>query len=64
MKTLKGHSNYVFCCNFNPQSNLIVSGSVSIDDIFVVMCSVRSRYVSMYETNYIGIPSFTRVFLK
>uniref|UniRef100_A0A8C6SWM5 WD repeat domain 5 n=1 Tax=Neogobius melanostomus TaxID=47308 RepID=A0A8C6SWM5_9GOBI len=21
------HSNYVFCCNFNPQSNLIVSGS-------------------------------------
>ena len=29
MKTLKGHSNYVFCCNFNPQSNLIVSGSVS-----------------------------------
>lgn len=29
VKTLKGHSNYVFCCNFNPQSNLIVSGSVS-----------------------------------
>lgn len=27
LKTLKGHSNYVFCCNFNPQSNLIVSGS-------------------------------------
>ncbi|KAK1892541.1 WD repeat-containing protein 5 [Dissostichus eleginoides] len=21
LKTLKGHSNYVFCCNFNPQSN-------------------------------------------
>lgn len=30
LKTLKGHSNYVFCCNFNPQSNLIVSGSVNI----------------------------------
>lgn len=29
VKTLKGHSNYVFCCNFNPQSNLIASGSVS-----------------------------------
>ena len=29
LKTLKGHSNYVFCCNFNPQSNLIVSGSGS-----------------------------------
>ena len=28
LKTLKGHSNYVFCCTFNPQSNLIVSGSV------------------------------------
>ncbi|VDP20227.1 unnamed protein product [Echinostoma caproni] len=27
LKTLKGHSNYAFCCNFNPQSNLIVSGS-------------------------------------
>uniref|UniRef100_A0A2K6DHM3 WD repeat domain 5 n=1 Tax=Macaca nemestrina TaxID=9545 RepID=A0A2K6DHM3_MACNE len=27
LKTLKGHSNYVFCCNFNPQSNLTVSGS-------------------------------------
>ena len=24
---LQGHSNYVFCCNFNPQSNLVVSGS-------------------------------------
>ena len=23
----QGHSNYVFCCNFNPQSNLVVSGS-------------------------------------
>ena len=29
LKTLKGHGNYVYCCNFNPQSNLIVSGSVS-----------------------------------
>ena len=26
LKTLKGHSNYAFCCNFNPQSNLVVSG--------------------------------------
>lgn len=23
----KGHTNYVLCCGFNPQSNLIVSGS-------------------------------------
>ena len=28
LKTLRGHTNYVFCCNFNPQSNLVVSGSV------------------------------------
>ena len=35
LKTLKGHTNYVFCCNFNPQSNLIVSGSVRILEIFV-----------------------------
>ncbi|KAM3728855.1 WD repeat-containing protein [Dirofilaria immitis] len=27
LKTLKGHTNYVFCCNFNPQSSLVVSGS-------------------------------------
>ena len=27
VKVLKGHSNYVFCVNYNPQSNLIVSGS-------------------------------------
>ena len=30
LKTLRGHTNYVFCCNFNPQSNLVVSGSVSV----------------------------------
>ena len=27
VQVLKGHTNYVFCCNYNPQSNLIVSGS-------------------------------------
>ena len=26
-KILQGHTNYVLCCGFNPQSNLIVSGS-------------------------------------
>nr|ADD95799.1 GF13915 [uncultured organism MedDCM-OCT-S08-C3]ADD96407.1 GF13915 [uncultured organism MedDCM-OCT-S09-C25] len=25
--TLEGHSSYVFCVNFNPQSNLLVTGS-------------------------------------
>ena len=27
LRTLKGHTSYVFCANWNPQSNLIVSGS-------------------------------------
>jgi COMPASS component SWD3 len=26
-KILRGHTNYVFCVNYNPQSNLIASGS-------------------------------------
>ena len=38
LKTLKGHSNYVFCCNFNPQSNLIVSGSVSVFNSNLFRC--------------------------
>jgi COMPASS component SWD3 len=24
LRTLLGHTNYVFCCNFNPQGNLLV----------------------------------------
>ncbi|XP_050374768.1 COMPASS-like H3K4 histone methylase component WDR5A [Argentina anserina] len=27
LQTLRGHTNYVFCVNFNPQANMIVSGS-------------------------------------
>lgn len=27
LRTLKGHTSYVFCVKFNPRSNLIVSGS-------------------------------------
>ena len=27
IKTLRGHTHFVFCVNFNPQSNLIASGS-------------------------------------
>ena len=38
LKTLKGHSNYVFCCNFNPQSNLVVSGSVLSVSLSVCLC--------------------------
>lgn len=25
-KTLRGHTNFVFCVNFNPDTNLLVSG--------------------------------------
>ena len=24
LRVLAGHSNFVFCCNFNPQGNLLV----------------------------------------
>lgn len=27
MRVLRGHSNYVFCVDYNPQSTLIASGS-------------------------------------
>lgn len=27
VRTLKGHTSYVFCVNYNPRSNLLVSGS-------------------------------------
>ncbi|KAK4538816.1 hypothetical protein CDCA_CDCA20G4841 [Cyanidium caldarium] len=27
VRRLVGHANYVFCCNFNPQGNLLASGS-------------------------------------
>lgn len=46
LKTLKGHSNYVFCCNFNPQSNLIVSGSVSP---FTIICHFTTLLIQAYN---------------
>ena len=55
LKTLKGHTNYVLCCNFNPQSNLIASGSVSD----VILCNFDLtklyynflNYSSYYQRN-------------
>ncbi len=26
MRILRGHTNFVFCVNYNPRSNLLVSG--------------------------------------
>ena len=49
LKTLKGHSNYVFCCNFNPQSNLVVSGSF---DESVRIWDVRT---GKHETQQVSI---------
>ncbi len=40
---LKGHTNYVFCVNFNPQSNLIVSGSVRAE-------SSPSSIIALFHT--------------
>lgn len=56
LKTLKGHSNYVFCCNFNPQSNLIVSGSF---DESVRIWDVRTgKKLFLFVTLFSLIPRF------
>ena len=36
VKTLKDHTNYVFCVAFNPQSNILASGSVSL--CYAMLC--------------------------
>ena len=36
VKTLKDHTNYVFCVAFNPQSNMLASGSVSL--CYAMLC--------------------------
>ena len=58
LKTLKGHSNYVFCCNFNPQSNLIVSGSVRhVVSAVIHQWWLGSRVVSVLNSGAEG-PGF------
>lgn len=37
VKTLKGHTNYVFCCCFNPSGTLIASGS--FDETIRIWCA-------------------------
>ena len=32
LRTLEGHTNYVVCCNFNPQGNRLVSNALDITD--------------------------------
>lgn len=41
LKTLRGHSNYVFCVKFNKQSNLLCSGSY---DESIRLWDVKGRY--------------------
>ena len=73
VKVLKGHTNYVFCVNYNPQSNLIVSGSfdesVKIWDVRKgthqpIRCGrscVLSRRVSSLYLRH--LPSYLSTFL-
>lgn len=61
LKTLKGHSNYVFCCNFNPQSNLIVSGSF---DESVRIWDVRTgkfHHICDYVTKQVTLDILTSI---
>ena len=56
LKTLKGHSNYAFCCNFNPQSNLVVSGSfdesVRIWDVRTGQSVSQSHCLSFFLSHF------------
>jgi WD40 repeat protein len=58
LKTLKGHSNYAFCCNFNPQSNLVVSGSFDESvRIWDVRTGKRRKIISESSDKYMSLLS-------
>lgn len=42
MKVLKGHTNYVFCVSYNPQCNLLASGS--FDETVRIWDALRGWY--------------------
>lgn len=47
MKTLIGHTNFVFCLNYNPNSNLLVSGG--FDETVRVWDVARGTYVLKFS---------------
>jgi COMPASS component SWD3 len=49
LKTLTGHQNYILCVNYNPQSNLIVSGSF---DESVRIWDVKVCVQVMHHTSF------------
>lgn len=51
MKTLKGHANYVFCCNFNPQGSLVVSGEGTDTRNMKIMINARNCSVFCLTIN-------------
>ena len=42
---LRGHTNFVFCVNFNPRSNLLVSGG--FDETIRIWDVVRGKDVRL-----------------
>ena len=46
LRTLEGHTNYVVCCNFNPQGNRLVSNA---HDIILDMHHAQHTIHSMHS---------------
>ena len=49
VKILRGHTNFVFCVNFSPQSNLLVSGG--FDETVRIWDVARGRLIHRMDVN-------------
>ena len=58
VQELKGHTNFVFCVNFNPESNLLVSGgfdeTVRVWDVARGTFNAWARLYAPINTNSTG----------